>query len=128
MDFATISYSYDLVTNGVTESNEKTVALGSLSYFAADDPESGLGYFTGPIMQRNYCVLRAGLPIREACELYHEETPRIDRALLELADAATFCAGASLHLAAPDPEIEDDIRLMTDLRANMCADAECLLP
>ena len=128
MDFASISYSYDLVTKGVTESNEKTVVLGSLSYFAEDDPASGLGYFTGPIMQRNYCVLRAGLAIQEACERFHEDPRDLDRALLELADATTFCTAANFHLASPDPEIEADLQLLQDLRDNICREAECVLP
>ena len=128
MDFATISYSYDLVSKGTTESNEKVVTLGSLSYFAADDTTSGRGYFTGPIMQRNYCVLRAGLALREACELFHQDPPAIDRAVMELADATTFCTGANLHLSAPDPEIAQDIALMDALRTNMCEELECMLP
>lgn len=127
MDFATISYSYDLVTKGTTEGNEKTVAMGSLSYFEADDPDSGLAYFTGPTMQRNYCILRAGLAIREACERFHFEPADVSGAVVELSDAMTFCEAANFHLDSPDPAITEDVAFMRQVLQNMCDQVDCVL-
>lgn len=127
LDFALVSYSYDLVSKGVTEANEKVVALGSLSYFAEDDPESGLAYFTGPVMQRNYCILRAGLAIREACERFHWQPSDVSGAVVELSDAITFCNAANLHLASPDPALTEDIAFMEQVMENICGLADCTL-
>ena len=126
MEFASISYEYDLVDRGESEGTEKVVEMGSLSFFAQDDPGSPMAYFTGPIMQRNYCVLRTALAVRAACELFHEDSPDINGAVRELSDATTFCTAANLHLSAPDPALEDDIAFMATLKDNMCAILECL--
>ena len=128
MDFATISYSYDLINEGSTESASKTVALGSLSYFAEDDPDSGKAYYTGPIMQRNFCVLRSALAVREACGLFHEEPPDVEGAVKQIADATTFCNGINMALDAPDPALIEDVDFMNKVKENICSVAECAFP
>lgn len=123
LDFAEVTYSYELVNNGKTETASKTVALGSLSYFAEDDPDSGLAYFTGPIMQRNFCILRAALAMKQACTLFNQDSPDINGAVVEIADASTFCTGINLQLE--DPAIDDDLEFMEQLKDNMCAIMDC---
>ncbi len=125
-DFAVIKYSYELADKGKTESATKKVAMGSLSYFAEDDPGSPLAYFTGPTMQRNFCILRMGLAMKQACTLFHQEPADIDGAVKELADADTFCKG--INLTMQDPVIDEDLELMDKLKTNMCTILECVLP
>jgi len=128
MDFAQIKYSYDLPNELKTESAEKKVEMGSLSYFAEDDPDSGLAYFTGPIMQRNFCILRSALAIKQACTHFNAEPMDINSAVVEIADATTFCNGINLALESPDPALAEDVSFMAKLKANMCAIADCQLP
>jgi len=123
LDFAEVTYSYELVNNGKTETAVKTAALGSLSYFAEDDPDSGLAFFTGPIMQRNFCILRMALAMKQACTLFNQEAPDINGAVVEIADASTFCTGINLQLG--DPAIDDDLEFMEQLKDNMCELMEC---
>ncbi len=125
LDFAKVTYSYELVTKGTTEVGETVVTLGSLSYFAEDD-EGPLAWFSGPIMQRNFCVLRTALAIRQACTLYHQENRDVDGAILQLADATTFCNGINLQLK--DPAITEDVELMEQVKDNMCALEQCMTP
>jgi len=125
-DFAVVKYSYELVDKGKTESAVKKVAMGSLSYFAEDDPASPLAFFTGPTMQRNFCILRVALAMKQACTLFNQAIPDIDSAIKEIADADTFCNGINFTLK--DPAITDDLEFMAQLKTNMCTIAECVLP
>ena len=124
MDFAILTYSYELVTKNKTESNEVVAQMGTLTYFAEDDPNSGLAYFTGPIMQRNFCILRMGLAVKEACDLFHQEGGAdINGAVVQIADASTFCNGINLQLN--DPAIDEDLELLEQLKTNMCTILDC---
>jgi len=122
-DFAQISYSYDLVNEGKTEYGEKVVEMGTLKYFAEDDPDSGMAYFTGPIMQRNFCVLRTALAVRQACTLYHQEPQDVGGAVVQIADAITFCNGINFQLS--DPALDEDVAFMESLKQNICILSEC---
>jgi len=125
-DFAMIKYSYELVDKGKTESATKKVAMGSLSYFAEDDPGSPLAYFTGPTMERNFCILRVALAIKQACTLFNQGEENIDAAIKEIADADTFCTGINFTLE--DPVITEDVEFLNQVKTNMCTLAECVLP
>jgi Ca-activated chloride channel family protein len=127
LDFAKVTYSYELAKNGTTEMGETIVHTGSLSYFA-EDGTGPMAYFSGPIMQRNFCILRTGLAIRQAVDLYHQEPMALNGAIAELNNAMTFCNGINLALSSKDPEIEDDVTLMQELLDNMCSQQECILP
>ncbi|MFH1529661.1 MAG: VWA domain-containing protein [Pseudomonadota bacterium] len=120
IDFATIHYSYDVISDGSTESATKVVTMGSLSYFA-EDGEGPLNYFSGPIMQRNFCILRIGLAIQKACEIVHGDAPDHGAAFDELYEAQIFCSGIQLALSTPDEAIVDDLELVTALHDNICA-------
>ena len=124
LDFAEITYSYDLADTGETESATKTVVMGSLSYFEEDDPDSELAFFTGPIMQRNFCILRMALGVKEACALYHNIPQDVGGAIIQLADAMTFCKGINFTLN--DSVIDEDIELLEALKDNICAGADCM--
>jgi hypothetical protein len=125
MDFAVLTYSYELVTKNKTEVNEVVAQMGTLTYFAEDGPDSPMSYFTGPIMQRNFCVLRAGLAIRSACDLYHQPSPDINGAVVQIADAMTFCNGINVQLK--DPVIDEDVELLEQLKDTMCSIMECTI-
>jgi hypothetical protein len=125
-DFALVKYSYELVDKGKTESAIKTVAMGSLTYFAEDDPDSGLAFFSSIIMQRNFCILRLALAIKQACTLFHQEPVDIDGAIAEIADADTFCNGVNVQLK--DEAIADDLAFLNQVKDNMCTLMECILP
>ena len=133
LDFATIHYSYDLMDGGGTESATKVVHMGSLSYFE-EDGEGPLAYLVGPIMQRNFCVLRMGLAIKKACTLIHGEDPDIPLgdpdlggAFMEIMEAQVLCNGIQLALDTPDEAIIDDLELLQDLHDNICTvyDIDC---
>jgi len=120
MDFAAIQYSYDVISNGTAESAAKVVHMGSLSYFAEDGEEGPLAFFTGPIMQRNFCILRMGLAIRKACEQVHADNPDHGDAFDELYEAQVFCNGVQVALETPDEAITDDLELVDALHDNIC--------
>ncbi len=120
MEFATIHYSYDLISDGSTESATKAVTMGSQSYFE-EDGQGPLAYFSGPVMQRNFCILRIGLAIQKACTIMHTENPDHGDAFDELYDAQIFCNGIQLALTTPDEAITDDLELVTALHDNICA-------
>ncbi len=122
LEFATIRYSYDLVDEGDTESATTVIKVGSLSYFA-EDGEGPLAWFTGPIMQRNFCILRTGLAIQEACDLFNQEVRNTTGAIQQLHDATVFCQGINLQL--DDSALTDDIAFMQTLQDNICAIAQC---
>ena len=133
LDFAAIHYSYDLINDGATESASKVVHMGTLSYFE-EDGEGPLAYFTGPIMQRNFCILRMGLAIKKACTLIHGEDPDVPLAdpdqagaFMEIMEAQVFCNGIQLALETPDEAITDDLELLQDLHDNICTvyDIDC---
>ena len=126
LDFAKVTYSYELTKNGTTEYGETIVHTGTLTYFAEDGDGSPMAYFTGPIVQRNYCILRAGLAIRTAVDLYNQDTMDLNGAIAELDDAMTFCNGINLALVSNDPAIEEDVEFMQDLMDNMCTEQQCL--
>ncbi len=119
VDFATIHYSYDVISDGTSESATKSVAMGNLSYFA-EDGEGPLQYYTGPIMQRNFCVLRMGLAMQQACEVAHGEVPDHDAAFDALMEAKIFCSGVQTALENPDEAIEEDLELLDALYGNIC--------
>jgi len=126
LDFAKVTYSYELSKKGTTEYGETIVQTGTLSYFAEDGDGSPMAYFTGPIMQRNFCILRAGLAIRTAVDLYHQDSMDLTGAISQLNDAMTFCNGINLTFDSKDSVIEEDVEFMQDLMDNMCALQECI--
>ena len=126
LDFAKVTYSYELTNNGTTEYGETIVTTGSLSYFEEDGDGSPMAYFSGPIMQRNFCILRAGLAIRTAVDLYHQEVMDVTGAISQLNDAMTFCNGINLALSAEDPALEEDVEFMQDLMDNICTEQQCI--
>jgi hypothetical protein len=86
-----------------------------------------MAYFSGPIMQRNFCILRAGLAIRTAVDLYHQDLMDLNGAISQLNDAITFCNGINLALKeAADPIIVEDVEFMEELIDNMCTEQECI--
>jgi hypothetical protein len=117
----TVYYEYQLVEQQVTEYFTTEVALGSLEY----DTGGGFQYFSGAIMQRNFCILRAGLAMKEACRLVAEDpVGQRDAAIQQLVFARTFCNGVNVQLG--DPKIAEDVTLVEALMENICA--ECLDP
>jgi hypothetical protein len=127
LDFAKVTYSYELSKNGTTEYGEEIVKTGSLSYFEEDGDGTNMAYFSGPIMQRNFCILRAGLAIRTAVDLYHQDLMDLNGAISQLNDAITFCNGINLALKeAADPIIVEDVEFMEELIDNMCTEQECI--
>ena len=126
LDFAKVTYSYELTNNGTTEYGETIVTTGSLSYFEEDGDGSPMAYFSGPIMQRNFCILRTGLAIRAAVDLYHQEAMDLTGAISQLNDAMTFCNGINLALDNKDPVIDEDVEFMQELMDNMCTLQECI--
>ena len=119
MDFATIHYSYDVISDGTTESATKTVAMGELSYFE-EDGEGPLAYFTTSVMQRNFCILRMGLGMQEACAQAHAEVADHSEAFKALMEAKIFCSGYQTSLEIPDEAIEADLELLDALHDNIC--------
>ncbi len=119
LDFAKITYSYDVISDGSSESAQKWVHLGSLSYFA-EDGEGPLAYFSGPIMQRNFCILRMGLGMQKACEHAHADAPDHQEAFKALMEAKIFCQGIQGALETPDEAIEEDLELLDALHDNIC--------
>jgi hypothetical protein len=126
LDFAKVTYSYELSKNGSTEYGEEIVKTGSLSYFEEDGDGSPMAYFSGPIMQHNFCILRAGLAIKTAVDLYHQDLMDLNGAISQLNDAITFCNGVNLALNIPDPVIVEDVEFMEELMDNMCNEQECI--
>ena len=123
MEFATITYSYELVGQGKMETATKKAEMGSLSYFE-EDGDGPLAYFSGPIMQRNFCILRAGLAIKQACTLFNQQPQDVAGAISELADAITFCNGVNVSLNK-DPALTDDVTFMEQVKDNICTLAQC---
>lgn len=117
---STVSYAYDLVDDGATETFTVDVELGDLSW--GDD--GGFSFFSGAIMQRNFCVLRAGLSMKHAVTLVADQpTEGIQPAIQELSFARTLCNGIQTQLA--DPRLAEDVELIEQLMENICGEA-CL--
>lgn len=116
-----IYYEYELIEEKKLETWSTEVKVGSLDY----DQDGGFQYFSGAIMQRNFCLLRLGVAMKQACTLYHEDqTANVQPAIQELVYARTFCNGINVQLK--DPKITEDVALLEALMENICA--ECLDP
>ncbi len=122
LHFASLHYAYDLVETGETESFDLDVPLGAMDF----DADGGFSHFSGAIMQRNFCVLRAGLAMKEAARLFHEAPDQAasrSAAIAQLATATTLCEG--INLVVNDPRLTEDVALMAQLMDNVCGD-DCL--
>ena len=116
-----VYYEYELIEEGTVETWTTDVKLGSLDY----DQSGGFQYFSGAIMQRNFCLLRLGLAMKEACTLYHaDQTANVQPAIQQLVYARTFCNGINVQLK--DPKITEDVTLLETLMENICS--ECVDP
>jgi hypothetical protein len=74
-------------------------------------------------MQRNFCILRAGLAIKQACTLFNQQPQDVAGAISELADAITFCNG--VNVPPKDPALTDDVTFMEQVKDNICTLAQC---
>ncbi|GMV40426.1 MAG: hypothetical protein AMXMBFR64_21420 [Myxococcales bacterium] len=115
-----VYYEYELVKEKTVETFTTDIALGSLEY----DDGGGFQYFSGAIMQRNFCLLRLGLSMKEACGLFHEDSTNVQPAIQQLVYARTFCNGINVQLK--DPKIAEDVVLLETLMENICS--ECVDP
>ncbi len=119
---STVHYSYDLVDTGETEAFDVEIGLGSLEY----ENSGGFGFFSGAIMQKNFCVLRLGLAMKSASALFHDDPDNgIQGAITVLAQARTFCEGINVQLN--DADIVTDVTLLETLMDNLCGE-DCLEP
>jgi len=126
MNLATVYYSYDLVDTGETEAWDVDINIGSLEYDDSSDSDGGYHYFSGAIMQKNFCVLRAALAMKGAVAAFHEQgEDGIQTAITLLNQAGTFCKGINTILN--DTQIVEDVTLMSTLMDNICGDV-CLDP
>jgi hypothetical protein len=117
LSLAQVYYSYDLVDDGMTESFDKAIDIGSLDY----DENSGFQYFSGATMQKNFCVLRSGLAMKEAVRLVTEQGDAgIDAAIKQLGFARTFCNG--INVQKNDDQLTADVVLIEQLMENICQD------
>jgi len=117
LSLAQVYYSYDLVDDGMTESFDKAIDIGSLDY----DENSGFQYFSGATMQKNFCVLRSGLAMKEAVRLVAEQGDAgIDAAIKQLGFARTFCNG--INVQNNDDQLTADVVLIEQLMENICQD------
>ncbi len=122
MPLATVYYSYDLVDTGDTEAFDIEIGVGSMEY----DIDDGFQYFSGAIMQKNFCVLRAGLAMKQASAIYNEQgTDAIQAAITVLNQAKVFCTGINVQLN--DADLIADIVLLETLMDNVCGE-DCLDP
>ena len=111
-----VFYSYELVDTAEVEAWDADLTIGSMEYDDAD----GFQYFSGAVMQRNFCILRAGLAMKQAVTLVHASGEAgISPAIQALAFAKTFCTGVGVQLA--DPKIDEDVALLEKLMENICA-------
>ncbi|MFT7624024.1 MAG: hypothetical protein ACI9WU_003210, partial [Myxococcota bacterium] len=119
---STVHYSYELVDSDTVEAFDLDLSIGSLEYEA----DGGYGYFSGAIMQKNFCVLRMGLAMKQASAIHLEQgTDGLQSAITVLAQARTFCTGINVQLN--DAQIVEDITLLQTLMDNICGD-DCLEP
>jgi len=122
MTLSTVYYTYELVDTGEVEAWDVDIAVGSLEY----DDGDGFHYFSGATMQKNFCVLRAGLAMKSAVALFHEQgEDGIQGAITQLNQAGTFCTGINTILN--DARIVEDVALMKTLMDNICGET-CLEP
>ncbi|MFT7625282.1 MAG: hypothetical protein ACI9WU_004473 [Myxococcota bacterium] len=120
----TVYYSYELVDSGETEAFDIDLEVGSLEF--NNDGAGGFHYFTGATMQRNFCILRSGLAMKQASSIFHEQgEDGLNAAITTLAQARTFCTGINVQLN--DAALIEDIALLSTLMDNICGDS-CLDP
>ena len=118
MPLSTVHYSYELVDTGEVEAWDAEIGIGSLEY---DTEGGGFHYYSGAIMQRNFCILRSGLAMKTATALYNEDpTGNLQASIQQLAYAVTFCQGINVQLN--DAKLIEDLALMKTLMDNICGD------
>ena len=110
--FAQVEYSYTLADSGKTESWTRPVDLGTIEV----TDQGNLLFFSGPIVERNMCLLQMALSMREACRLYHEEN-----AVVEAGDELDFATLVCerINKTVQDQAITDDLVLLDNLKSNI---------
>ena len=120
MTLSTVYYSYELAGTGEVEAFDTDINVGPMAY----DTEGGYHYFSGAIMQKNFCVLRAGLAMKTAVTLFNEDPEGgLQGAITQLAQAKTFCTGINVQLN--DTQLVEDLALIGTLMDNICEAAGC---
>ena len=120
-ELSTVHYSYDMVDAGAVEAFSEPVKIGSLEY----DTEGGFQFFSGATMQRNFCVLRSGLAMKDAAQMWADAATiaSAQAGITTLNHAITFCEG--INVQNNEPRIADDVTLMRHFQDLLCAAAQC---